>query len=46
MSDQNDQTLIVEFQGKEDDIQKLLEKLESQSDEFKVEIKAVTIRND
>ena len=46
MSDSNDQTLIVELKGQEENIQKLLEKLESQSEEYKVEIKAVTIRND
>jgi len=42
----NNQTLVVEFYGSEEDVQKLLEKLEDQAEEYKIEIKAVTIRKD
>ncbi len=41
----DEQTLIVEFEGSEEEIQKLLEELEGKVEkDGKVEIRAVTIR--
>lgn len=43
--DDSNQTLIIEFVGPEDKIQKLLEKLEAEIDkDDEMEIQAVTIR--
>jgi ACT domain-containing protein len=46
MNNQNTQTLIVEFEGPESEIQEVLEKIEEMVEGYECEIKAVTIRND
>lgn len=47
MDSSNTQKLIIEFEGPEEKIQELLEKLEKETEEGKeLEIKAVTIRKD
>ncbi|MCL4397515.1 hypothetical protein M1403_00575 [Patescibacteria group bacterium] len=47
MDNSNNQKLIIEFEGPEDKIQELLERLEKEADESDdLEIKAVTIRKD
>lgn len=47
MDSSNSQKLIIEFEGPEDKIQDLLERLEKEIDaDADLEIKAVTIRKD
>jgi hypothetical protein len=47
MDNSNIQRLVIEFEGPEDKIQELLERLEQEADKSEdIEIKAVTIRKD